>query len=82
MSGWSGGVANRTWQRDARGPDSGRIGLVDEVCEILAAFRAAHGWQPGMVWDPFDPGSACDPDCRARRGGKGHGAYKMPAPKE
>jgi len=52
MTGWSGGMANRSWQRDSRGPDSGRISLVDDVRRILAEFRAAHGWEPGFIWDP------------------------------
>ena len=51
--GWSGGAANRTWQRDARGPDSGRIGLIEDARAILAKFRAEHGWEPGMEWDPY-----------------------------
>lgn len=49
--GWSGGIANRTWQRDARGAESGRIGVVEDVRAVLAAWRAEHGWEPGMVWD-------------------------------
>jgi hypothetical protein len=31
MTGWTGGIANRDWQRDRRGPDSGRIALVEDV---------------------------------------------------
>lgn len=53
MSGWSGGAANRTWQRDSRGPHSGRIDLGRDVRKILASFRASHGWQPGMTWNPY-----------------------------
>ena len=51
MSGWTGGIANRDWQRDRRGPDSGRIALVEDVRRILADWRADHGWEPGLVWD-------------------------------
>ena len=52
VSGWSGGAANRTWQRDARSADSGRIGVIEDVRAILAKFRAEHGYEAGMVWDP------------------------------
>lgn len=52
MTGWAGGIANREWKRDRRGPDSGRLGAVDDVRKILAKWRAEHGWQPGMTWDP------------------------------
>lgn len=52
MSGWAGGIANRTWQRDRRGPDSGRIEAINDVRRILATFRSEHGWERGMVWDP------------------------------
>lgn len=52
MTGWSGGAANRTWQRGRRGPDGGAIGALEDVQRILDKFRADHGWQPGMVWDP------------------------------
>lgn len=52
MSGWAGGAANRTWQRDRRSADSGRIGVVEDVRAILGAWRLSHGWEPGMVWDP------------------------------
>jgi hypothetical protein len=51
MSGWTGGIANRDWQRDRRGPDNGRIGLAEDVRRILADWRADHGWEPGSVWD-------------------------------
>jgi uncharacterized heparinase superfamily protein len=50
--GWSGGTANRNWQRGRRGPDSGRTGVAEDVRRILADWRAKHGWRPGYVWDP------------------------------
>lgn len=53
MSGWSGGAANYTWQRDRRGPNDGRLNLRADVAAILAKFRAEHGWQPGMIWNPY-----------------------------
>lgn len=52
MSGWSGGSANRSWRRDARGADSGRIGLIDDIRQILAKWRTKHNWHPGAEWDP------------------------------
>lgn len=52
MSGWAGGIANREWKRDRRGPDSGRLNACADVARILAAWREQHGWQPGSAWDP------------------------------
>jgi len=52
MTGWAGGIANRTWQRDRREPDSGRINLAEDVHRILVKWRAEHGWEPGFIWDP------------------------------
>jgi hypothetical protein len=52
MTGWTGGTANRNWQRDRRGPDNGRIALAGDVRAILEDWRAAHGWEPGFIWDP------------------------------
>lgn len=52
MSGWSGGAANRTWQRGSRGPDDGRVAAHDDVSAILAQWRESHGYQPGYVWNP------------------------------
>lgn len=51
MSGWAGGSANRSWQRDRRGPVSGRTDLAADVARILGKWRAEHGWQEGSVWD-------------------------------
>ena len=53
MTGWSGGAANRTWKRDARSPDSGRINLIEDVRRILADWRKTHGWTPESTWDPY-----------------------------
>jgi hypothetical protein len=53
MTGWSGGVANRTWKRDARGSDDGRLGLAADIAAILRKFRDEHGYEPGMAWNPF-----------------------------
>jgi hypothetical protein len=52
MTGWAGGAANRSWQRDRRGPGSGRSALAEDVRAILADWRADHGWEPGHTWDP------------------------------
>lgn len=51
MTGWSGGAANRTWQRGGRAVD-GRANALRDVRAILNVFRAEHGWRPGRVWDP------------------------------
>ena len=51
-TGWSGGVANRTWRRDGN-DGSGRIGLIEDVRRILGKFRDEHGYEPGQVWDPY-----------------------------
>jgi hypothetical protein len=52
MTGWTGGVANRDWQRDRRTTDDGRIRLAADVATILAGWRESHNWQPGFSWDP------------------------------
>ena len=26
---------------------------LDDIRRILADWREQHGWQPGMVWDPY-----------------------------
>lgn len=53
MSGWTGGSVNRRWQRGRRGPDHGGLHLQEDIARILAEFRAANGWEPGSVWDPY-----------------------------
>ena len=53
MSGWAGGSANRTWQRDRRGPDSGRLDAITDVRRVLTQWREQHGWEPGMTWNPY-----------------------------
>ncbi len=50
MSGeWSGGAANRNWhggrQRDGSETEA--------VRRVLASFRQARDWQPGMTWNPY-----------------------------
>jgi hypothetical protein len=45
---WSGGAANRAWHRGYQHNGD----EVREVRRVLAAFRAANGWQPGMTWNP------------------------------
>jgi hypothetical protein len=50
MSGeWTGGAANLTWHRGHQldGTEAG------EVRRVLSVFRAEHGWQPGMEWNPY-----------------------------
>jgi hypothetical protein len=29
------------------------MSAADEVRQVLAAWRKAKGWQPGMEWDPY-----------------------------
>jgi hypothetical protein len=47
----------------------GRLGLTQDVCRILAAFRADHGWQPGYVWNPY-VGTYVSVDLGRKSGGK------------
>ena len=50
MSGeWSGGASNRMWHRGHQHTGT----EPDEVRRVLAEFRLEHGWQPGMIWDPY-----------------------------
>lgn len=50
MSGeWSGGVANYTWHRGRQRDGS----EARKIRRVLAEFRAAHGWEPGMTWNPY-----------------------------
>jgi hypothetical protein len=29
------------------------MSAADDVRRVLAAWRDKHGWQPGMVWNPY-----------------------------
>jgi hypothetical protein len=46
---WTGTGPSRMWRRGQprTGAESG------EVRRILDAFRQAHGWAPGLIWNPY-----------------------------
>ena len=44
------GTANYMWRpRDPQHTSTGTT----EVLRVLDGFRQEHGWEPGMVWNPY-----------------------------
>jgi hypothetical protein len=37
----------------------------DEVRKVLDDWRKKHGWQPGMVWDPYTAAYVWPPGTKA-----------------
>ena len=46
---WAHGTANAMWHT---GPQH-QATSTREVRRVLDGFRQEHGWEPGMVWNPY-----------------------------